>query len=321
MNLRKIASVFMVMLLLVGLVACGDKANESTGEKEKPAQTEESAKVEEKEAEETPEATGDFDTSAEITLVSREDGSGTRGAFIEITGVEGKVDGEKVDQTSEEAMIQNSTNGVMTAVAGDPNGLGYISLGSLNDTVKALKVNGVAATAEGVKDKTYELARPFNLAWKEDVIGDIGKDLLVFIASPEGQQIINDQGYVGLENGEAYTPANLEGTITVAGSTSVTPLMEALVEAYEGLNPGVSIEIQSTGSSAGMTSAMEGSANIGMASRELKGEEAEALTSEAIAMDGIAVIVNNENPLDDLSLEQIKNIYVGEILTWSDLEK
>lgn len=307
----------MVMLLLVGLVACGDKDNESTGEKEAPAQTEEAAKPEEKEAK----ATGDFDTSAEITLVSREDGSGTRGAFIEITGVERKVDGEKVDQTYEEAMIQNSTNGVMTAVAGDPNGIGYISLGSLNDTVKAVKVNGVEATAEGVKDKTYELARPFNLAWKEDVIGDIGKDLLVFIASPEGQQIINDHGYVGLENGDAYTKADLQGTITVAGSTSVTPLMEALVEAYEGLNPGVSIEIQSTGSSAGMTSAMEGSANIGMASRELKGEEAQALTSEAIAMDGIAVIVNNENPLDDLSLEQIKNIYVGEILTWSDLEK
>lgn len=317
MNLRKIASVFMVMLLLVGLVACANKGSESTGEKEAPAKTEEAAKPEEKPAE----TSGDFDTSAEITLVSREDGSGTRGAFIEITGVQAKVDGEEVDQTSEEAMIQNSTNGVMTAVAGDPNGIGYISLGSLNDTVKAVKVNGVDATAEGVKDKTYELARPINLAWKEDVIGDIGKDLLVFIASPEGQQIINDHGYVGLENGDAYTPANLEGTITVAGSTSVTPLMESLVEAYEALNPGVSIEIQSTGSSAGMTSAMEGSANIGMASRELKGEEAEALTSQAIAMDGIAVIVNNENPLDDLSLEQIKNIYMGEILSWSDLEK
>lgn len=312
MNLKKIVSLLMLAVLVIGLSACGNKVEEKP--KEEQVATEEQA------TEETNSEESNFDTSATITVISREDGSGTRGAFTEITGVLEKVNDKEVDNTYVEAMIQNSTNGVMTAVTGDPNGIGYISLGSLNETVKAVQVEGVEAKAENVKDGSYKLARPFNIAWEEDVIGEIGKDFLNFILSKDGQAIVVEEGYVSATDGEAYTATNLEGTITVAGSTSVTPVMEVLAEAYEALNPGVSIEIQSTGSSAGMTSAMEGSANLGMASRELKDKENEALSSTVIAIDGIAVVVNNENPLDKLTMDQIKNIFIGEITTWSEVE-
>lgn len=253
-----------------------------------------------------------------INVVSREEGSGTRGAFVEITGVLGKdASGNEVDNTTIEAVIQNGTNGVMTTVAGDEYGIGYISLGSLNDTVKAVKVEGAVANAEDVKAGTYKVARPFNVAWKEDVIGEIGTDIMTFIMSEEGQAIVEENKYVSAGDDGAYTPANLTGQITIAGSTSVTPLMEKLTEAYKAHNPNVTIDIQSTGSSAGMTSAIEGAAQLGMASRDLKDSETAELTHKAIAIDGIAVIVNNANPLEELSMEQIKSIFTGETTEWS----
>lgn len=261
-------------------------------------------------------ADGGFDTSQTINVISREDGSGTRGAFVEIVGI---VDENDNDLTTVDAVVQNSTNGVMTTVAGDEYSIGYISLGSLNDTVKALKVEGVEATAENVKSGEYKIARPFNIAFQSG-LSELAKDFVNFILSAQGQAIVEENGFIAALDGEEYTPSGLTGTIVVAGSTSVTPVMEKLVEAYEGLNDGVSIEIQSTGSSAGMTAAMEGSADIGMASRDLKDSEKEVLEYEVIAIDGIAVIVNKENTIEDLTMDDIRSIYLGEITTWDEVE-
>ncbi len=308
LNFKKITMLVVVMIMVLSLAACGGTTTET-----KPAET--------KPAETTP-AAPSFDTAKAINVVSREEGSGTRRAFVEITGILGKdAAGNEVDNTSIEAVIQNGTNGVMTTVAGDEYGIGYISLGSLNDTVKAVKVEGAVANAEDVKDGSYKVARPFNVAWKEDTIGEIGTDVMKFIMSEEGQKIVEDNKFVSAGNDGAYTAANLSGQITIAGSTSVTPLMEKLTEAYRALNPNVIIDIQSTGSSAGMTSAMEGAANIGMASRELKDSETAVLTHKAIAIDGIAVIVNNANPLEDITMDEIKSIFTGETTEWSGVIK
>lgn len=308
LNFKKITMLVVVMIMVLSLAACGGTTTET-----KPAET--------KPAETTP-AAPSFDTAKAINVVSREEGSGTRGAFVEITGILGKdAAGNEVDNTSIEAVIQNGTNGVMTTVAGDEYGIGYISLGSLNDTVKAVKVEGAVANAEDVKDGSYKVARPFNVAWKEDTIGEIGTDVMKFIMSEEGQKIVEDNKFVSAGNDGAYTAANLSGQITIAGSTSVTPLMEKLTEAYRALNPNVIIDIQSTGSSAGMTSAMEGAANIGMASRELKDSETAVLTHKSIAIDGIAVIVNNANPLEDITMDEIKSIFTGETTEWSGVIK
>lgn len=269
------------------------------------------------EGETTPPASGsDFDTSETINVVSREDGSGTRGAFVEIVGVE--VDGN--DATYDEAVIQNGTNGVMTTVAGDEYSIGYISLGSLNDTVTAVAVDGVEATTENIKSGDYKIARPFNIAYQSG-LSELAQDFVDFIMSADGQAIVADNSLIEVaDDATAYSPSGLTGTIVVGGSTSVTPVMEKLAEAYEGLNSGVTIEIQSNGSSAGMTAAIEGSADIGMASRDLKDSEKEVLEYQAIGIDGIAVIVNNESNVSDLSLDSIRSIYLGEVTTWSDAE-
>ncbi|HHW62321.1 MAG TPA: extracellular solute-binding protein [Syntrophomonadaceae bacterium] len=257
-----------------------------------------------------------FDSSQFINVVSREDGSGTRGAFVEIVEVE---DADGNDATSLEAVIQNSTNGIMATVAGDKYSIGYISLGSLNDSVTSVSVDGVEATAENVKSGHYKIARPFNIAYKND-ISEVAQDFINFILSADGQAIVEENSLVAAVEGDTYSPSGLSGNIVVGGSTSVTPLMEKLAEAYEALNEGVSIEIQSTGSSAGMTGAMEGSLDIGMASRDLKDSEKAELEHQAIAIDGIAVIVNNENTITDLTLEEIQGIYLGEITSWNEVE-
>ena len=264
-------------------------------------------------------AVAEFDAGKLIDVISREDGSGTRGAFVELTGVEQKIDGKKVDMTTEDAQITNNTAVMMTTVAGDTYAIGYISLGSLNDSVKAVKVAGVEATAENVKSGAYKVARPFNIAWKEDALSDAGRDFIAYILSSEGQAIVNANGYVGSDDAAAYEAAGVTGKVVVAGSSSVSPVMEKLAEAYMAANTGVEIEIQTSDSTTGMTSAMEGACEIGMASRELKEAEAAELESTAIAMDGIAVIVNNENPVEELSLEQIGAIYTGETTVWNEL--
>ena len=298
-----------------------------------------------------------FAQEGAINVISREDGSGTRGAFVEIVEV---TDEDGNDLTSSSAAIQNQTSGVITTVAGDPSAIGYISLGSLDDSVKAVKVDGAEATPEEITAGSYPIARPFNVAWnKEEELSDVTADFLDFIMSKEGQTIVEEEGYIAVveeaaaeeeteeaaaeeeeETEEAAAeeeteeaaeegsridslPAyeateELEGTIEVVGSTSVSPLIEKLAEAYKAVQPNVEINVTSNGSSAGMEAAMNGTADLGMASRELKEEEAAALEQKVIATDGIAVVVNNENPVEELSLETIRGIFLGEITDWAD---
>lgn len=259
-------------------------------------------------------------SDAAITVVSREDGSGTRGAFIELFGVEEKdADGNKVDHTTEEASITNNTAVMMSTVAGDPYAIGYISLGSLNDTVKALKIEGVEATAENIKAGEYKVSRPFNIATKGEV-SEVAQDFIHFIMSPDGQAVIEENGYIPVDDIADFTTSEAEGKIVVAGSSSVTPVMEKLKEAYLAVNANAEIEIQQSDSTTGMTSAIDGICDIGMASRDLKDTELEAgLTPTVIAMDGIAVVVNNENPAEDLTVDQVKSIFTGETTVWGDV--
>lgn len=259
--------------------------------------------------------------SGDITVVSREDGSGTRGAFVELLGIEEKQGDQKVDMTTDEASITNSTSVMMTTVAGDENAIGYISLGSLDDTVKALKIDGVEASAENVSNDTYKVARPFNILTSEDA-SDAAKDFINYIMSAEGQQVVEDNGYIkAAEDAQAYEAAEgISGTVVVAGSSSVTPVMEKLAESYEAVNADVTVEVQQSDSTTGVNMTAEGTCDIGMASRDLKDEETElGLTATVIARDGIAVIVNQENDVEELSSEQVKAVYTGEITAWEDL--
>ena len=261
------------------------------------------------------------EVSGEITVVSREEGSGTRGAFIELTGVEEKnADGVKVDNTTEEAVVTNSTNVMMTTVAGDESAIGYISLGSLNETVKALQIDGVDATVENIKNGAYTLARPFNIATKEG-LSDVAQDFVNYIMSAEGQQVIADNKYIPLDDAPAYEGKQVSGKIVVAGSSSVTPVMQKLAEAYQVVNPNAEIEVQQSDSTTGMQSAIDGICDIGMASRDLKDSEKEAgLNGQTIAMDGIAVIVNQNNDLTTLTLAQVKSIFTGEVTEWENVK-
>ena len=250
----------------------------------------------------------------DLTVVSREDGSGTRGAFVELMGVEA----DDVDNTTQAAVITNSTAVMMTTVAGDENAIGYISLGSLDDSVTAVQVDGVDATAENIENGTYPVVRPFNIATTED-LSDAAADFMSFIMSDEGQAIIEENGYIPVESTGAYEATDASGEVTVAGSSSVTPVMEKLAEGYAEVNSNVTIEVQQSDSTTGMQSAIDGLCDIGMASREVKDSEIEAgLTPTVIAQDGIAVIVNNESGVEALSSETIRQIYVGEITTWED---
>ncbi len=256
-----------------------------------------------------------------ISVLSREDGSGTRGAFIELMGIEQKdADGKKVDRTVDTAEITNSTSVMMTTVAGNASAIGYISLGSLDKSVKALKVDGTAPSVEAVKDGSYKVSRPFNIATKAE-ISDLAQDFINFILSAQGQAVVEDHGYISQGNNGDFTSNGATGKIVVGGSSSVTPVMEKLKEAYAALNANAVIEIQQSDSTTGMNDAIEGICDIGMASRELKDSELEAgLQNTVIALDGIAVIVNNDNPLDGVTSEQVMKIYTGEITEWSELQ-
>ena len=257
-----------------------------------------------------------FAAEGPITVISREDGSGTRSAFIELTGVEQ----DDVDMTTVDAVITNSTAVMLTSVSGDPNAIGYVSMGSLNETVKAVSVDGAAATVEGVKDGSYTLSRPFNVTTYGEV-GEITQDFLNYIMSAEGQAVISENGYIAINDAaESYTASGLSGEITVGGSSSVTPVMEKLAEAYMALNPDVTVIVQQSDSTTGVTGTIEGTVDLGMASRALKAEEEEqGVVGTTIAMDGIAVIVNLENDTENLTTEQIMNIYTGAITDWSEL--
>lgn len=319
----KYVALFMTAALsLSALTGCGGKdlsagasveTVESAGENAPAASgTQETASGAENAAE--------FDTEREINVLTREDGSGTRGAFIELFGVEQKDEsGEKMDYTTDNAVVTNSTSVMMTTVAGDAYAIGYISLGSMNDTVKAVQIDGVDATVENIKSGDYKIARPFNIATKEG-LSATAQDFIDFIMSADGQAVIEDNGYISVAEAEPYSGGAESGEIVVSGSSSVTPVMEKLKEAYLAKNSGVSIEIQQSDSSTGMSDAIDGTCDIGMASRELKDSETEqGLTATVIAMDGIAVIVNQDCPSAGLTSEQVKDIFTGEAVCWKDV--
>ena len=257
--------------------------------------------------------------SGEVSVYSREDGSGTRGAFIELFGIEEKdANGDKVDLTTPTAAITNSTSVMMTSVAGDANAIGYISLGSLNNTVKALSIDGAEATAENVKSGTYKVARPFNIVTK-DGVSDVAQDFIDYIMSSDGQKVVEENGCISVaDNADSYKASGKSGKIVIAGSSSVTPVMEKLAEAYKALNPDVAIEVNQSDSTTGVNMATEGTCDIGMVSRELKDSE-NGVKATVIAQDGIAVIVNPDASVDGLTSDQVKGIYTGELTTWEDV--
>ncbi len=305
MKLKKFIAILSVATMTAGLaVGCGSSSDSGSSD---------SSSADSK--------SSDWDSSNDITIVSREDGSGTRGAFIELFGIEEKKDGEKVDMTTDDAQITNSTSVMLTTVAGDDYAIGYVSLGSLNDTVKALKIDGEEATEQNIKDGKYKICRPFNIATKKGADNEVVKDFIAYIMSKEGQQVISDNGYIGDDSAEAYTGSKPSGKAVVGGSSSVSPVMEKLIEAYKKVNTGAEIELQTTDSTTGMTSAIDGSYDIGMASRELQDEEKDKLDSQVIATDGIAVIVNKNNTTDELSSDQVKTIYTGDATTWDEVVK
>ena len=316
--MKKVIVAMMLMAMTATTVAgCGsnDTAADTTTETAAEDTTADTADA----AEDTAAAGA---ASGAISVLSREDGSGTRGAFIELFGIEQKdADGNKVDNTIDSAEITNSTSVMMTTVAGNKAAIGYVSLGSLDESqVKAVLIDGAEATAENVANDTYKVSRPFNIVTGEKV-SEAAQDFVNYIMSEEGQQIVEDNGYIKADaEAKPYEAADVEGKVVVAGSSSISPVMEKLKEAYEAVNKNVTVEVQQSDSTTGVTSAAEGICDIGMASRELKDEETEMnLTATVIAKDGIAVVVNNENEVEDLTSDQVKAIFTGETTEWEDL--
>lgn len=257
-----------------------------------------------------------------ISIISREDGSGTRGAFIELFGIEEEIDGEDVDMTTEEAQITNSTSVMLTTVAGDDYAIGYVSLGALDDSVKAVKIDGADATADNVKSGTYKVSRPFIIATKEGSTNEVATDFIRFILSEEGQAVVEENKYIAVDDVQPFEGTSPSGKAVVGGSSSVSPVMEKLIEAYQAVNPNAEIELQTTDSTTGMTSVIDGNYDIGMASRELKDTElSEGLNGQVIATDGIAVVVNNNSTVEALSSDQVKAIYTGEARTWDEVSE
>ena len=306
MKMKKFIAV-LAAASMVAAMAVGCGGGEDTSAEGTDAATEEGGEA----------ATGDWDAANMITVVSREEGSGTRGAFTELFGV---VDDEDNDMTTLDAQVTNSTAVMMTGVAQDPQAIGYISLGSLDDSVKALKVDGAEASAENVKNGTYKVSRPFNIV-TGDSLSDVAQDFVDYILSSDGQAIVGED-YIPVDDAaEAYAGTSPEGSVVVAGSSSVSPVMEKLKEGYEAVNPNASIEIQTSDSTTGVESTISGICDIGMASRELKDTEtSEGVTGTQIAIDGIAIIVNNENSMTDITSDQVKQIYTGEVTNWEDLQ-
>ena len=319
---RKIALVCAAAMAL-SLAACGSttSSSESTAASdstasESTAASDSTADSAEADTAEADAAASDFDTTQAITVITREEGSGTRSAFVELTGVED----DSGDRTTQGAATQNSTNGVMTTVANDETAIGYISLGSLDDSVKAVSVGGVAASADTVKDGTYTLSRPFNIVTNGEATDPVAVDFIGFCMGADGQALATEEGYIGTDGAEAFTSTQPSGNITVGGSSSVSPLMEKLIEAYGEVNPNATIELMTTDSTTGVTGALDGTYTIGMASRELsEDEQGQGATATVLALDGIAVVVNPANPVSDMTTEQICSIYLGETTTWDQL--
>ena len=305
MKMKKVLAAMLGAVMVAGcLTGCGGSSTGSSTSPESSAESE-----------------GAFDSAKAITVVSREDGSGTRGAFIELFGIEEKdADGNKIDNTTEDASVTNNTSVMMSTVAGNEYAIGYISLGSLNDSVKAVKIDGAEATVDNIKSGAYKVSRPFNIVTK-DKVNEVAQDFIDYIMSADGQAVIEENGYIKNSENGAFTSKKPKGKVVVAGSSSVSPVMEKLKEAYSAINPDADIEIQTSDSTTGVESAISGICDIGMASRELKDTEtSEGVKATAIALDGIAVVVNKANSIEDLSSDAVKGIYTGEIESWADVQ-
>ena len=321
--MKKVLSTLLALTLCASMLAgCGGNGGSSSSASESSAsESSASESSTSSAAEESSEASSEASAegtsaSGPITVVSRESGSGTRGAFVELIGV---VDEEDNDMTTQDATISNSTEVVIQTVAGNTGAIGYISLGSLDDTVKGVNIDGVEPTAENIENGTYTVSRPFNVATKGELTNEAAQDFMNYIMSEEGQAIVAED-YIPISGVEAFESNGASGSVTVSGSSSVSPLMQKLIEGYNTVNPNVSIELQTSDSTTGMTDAINGMSDIGMASRELKQEELDAgLVNTVIATDGIAIIVNNESPITDLTTEQVRDIYLGNITDWSEL--
>ena len=317
--MKKVLSAMLALMLCASMLAgCGDNNNSSASEgTDSTSSGTSSAAQESSQAEESSEASAEgTSASGPITVISREDGSGTRGAFVELLGVE---DEDGNDMTTTSAEISNSTEVVIQSVAGNTGAIGYISLGSLDDTVKGVNIDGVEPTAENIENGSYTVSRPFNVATKGELTNEAAQDFMNYIMSEEGQAIVAED-YIPVSGVEPFESNGATGSVTVSGSSSVSPLMQKLIEGYNTVNPDVSIELQTNDSTTGMTNTIDGMCDIGMASRELKQEELDAgLVNTVIATDGIAIIVNNESPITDLTTEQVRDIYLGNITDWSEI--
>lgn len=317
--MKKVFSAMLALTLCASMLAgCGGNNSSASEGTDSASSGTSSAAQESSQAEESSEASAEgTSASGPITVISREDGSGTRGAFVELLGVE---DEDGNDMTTVSAEISNSTEVVIQSVAGNTGAIGYISLGSLDGTVKGVKIDGVEPTAENVASGDYTVSRPFNVATKGELQNEAAQDFMNYIMSAEGQAVVEEAGYIPVEGAETFTSTSPSGSVTISGSSSVSPLMEKLKEAYEAVNPNVSIELQTSDSTTGMTNAINGMCDIGMASRELKQEELDqGLLNTVIATDGIAIIVNNDSPIEELTSEQVRDIYLGNITDWSEL--
>ncbi len=317
--MKKVFSAMLALTLCASMLAgCGGNNSSASEGTDSASSGTSSAAQESSQAEESSEASAEgTSASGPITVISREDGSGTRGAFVELLGVE---DEDGNDMTTVSAEISNSTEVVIQSVAGNTGAIGYISLGSLDGTVKGVKIDGVGPTAENVASGDYTVSRPFNVATKGELQNEAAQDFMNYIMSAEGQAVVEEAGYIPVEGAETFTSTSPSGSVTISGSSSVSPLMEKLKEAYEAVNPNVSIELQTSDSTTGMTNAINGMCDIGMASRELKQEELDqGLLNTVIATDGIAIIVNNDSPIEELTSEQVRDIYLGSITDWSEL--
>ena len=325
MKATKVISILTAAMMLTAFAGCSNGTTSEYGSSDSSASSADNSSKESKSDSSAAADNSSEETKAtltdDITVISREEGSGTRGAFVELMGIQQENDkGEKEDMTTENAEITSSTSVVLQSVADNKDAIGYISLGSLNDTVKAIKVDGVEPSVEDILNGSYAVARPFVVCYKEGELSELAADFMTFIMSEQGQAIITDNGYISEGNDGAYTGSGMSGSLTLSGSTSVSPVMEKIADAYKEINPDTVIEVQQTGSGAGITAAAEGACDLGMSSRALKDSELEkGLTAKNIANDGIAVIINHENPVDDLSSEQIMKIYTGEINRWDEL--
>lgn len=302
MNKKNLIISFVSLVCLIGLIAAVFSACKGNGNETENANND---------------TANSTQISGSISVLSREEGSGTRDAFTKIMDI---VDENGNDATVSSAEITNSTSVMMSTVKGNSKAIGYVSLGSLSDEVKAVSIDGITPSAETVKNGSYKLQRPFKIAYIDGKLSDAAKDFLKYIMSREGEAVIGEEGYIGVDATESYIASDLSGTVTLAGSTSVAPVMNVLADKYKELNPNVKIEIQETGSSAGIESAVQGAVDIAMSSRELKEDELKTLKDETIALDGIAVIVNKENSMENMTSEQIKSIFSGETTAWNDVK-